>query len=101
VRPKSGLSDKDTGKLLRVKERVVAAVLDPGAVVDAHDVGVRDAGERKAGEGQEPEIDKKRPLKLGNVINLEKFTLVGVGHEYMGCFVIGDTPNTRISSYSI
>ena len=54
VRPKAGLSNKDTGKFLRVEEWVVTAVLDPGAVIDAHDVGVGVAGEGEAGEGQEP-----------------------------------------------
>ena len=54
VRPKAGLSHEDAGKFLRVKEWVIAAVLDPGAIVDAHNVGVGVAGEGEAGERQEP-----------------------------------------------
>jgi hypothetical protein len=93
VRPKSGLSNKDAGKLLRVKERVVAAVLDPGAVVDAHDVGVRDAGERKAGEGQEPEMDKKDPLswetsRIRETRISRSLLSLEWGHDCKGCYVL-------------
>ncbi len=59
MRPKSGLSNKNAGKLLRIEERVVAAVLDPRAVVDTHDVGVRVAGEGESGERKEPGRYKK------------------------------------------
>ena len=44
---------------MRVEERVVAAVLDPRAVVDTHDVGVRVAREGESGKRKEPGRYKK------------------------------------------
>ena len=46
-RPKYGLSSKDAAHFLGVKDGIVAALLNPGAVVDTEYVSVRVGGEGK------------------------------------------------------
>jgi hypothetical protein len=54
VRSESRRPDEDAGQLLRVEDRVVAAVLDPRAVLHAHDVAGRVVRDGEPGEGKKP-----------------------------------------------
>ena len=54
VRSESRRPDEDAGQLLRVEDRVVAAVLDPRAVLHAHDVAGGIVRDGEPGEGKKP-----------------------------------------------
>ena len=55
----------DAAEGLFVKDRVLPAVVDPGVVLHAHDVGGLVAGQREAGEGEESKQQQKFALVLG------------------------------------
>ena len=59
VGSKSGGSDEDARQGERVEQGVLSAVLDPGVVLNAHDVAGRVVGDGKPGEGEEPGKEEK------------------------------------------